>query len=455
MLNDKETFTRECKKQIALCLQLENVEALVRDLVNGRGFSLVLEADRPESPPIIRHPNYELEAVLLNDRSHWGGKLRELKALHQEIDTRWISLTHELCKTGFEVSTTSEEMVIKHPLLQEQCHLAIPWTPISRIEEVERLLQRGVHATAEHQSRIARQREREARRAAKIETEIMPQFGDEVVILDNTVLSLLGVSRSSGAGTWLELITVLSELPNVRIMVPSCIADFEASGKIFPYEDEEPTWIDGRPDDLVAAVAEFFKSAARMQLQGDRSLPRVKNPYNTTPRISIVETPSDTEIYNHLRQIVMETGGNTFRRVRELHEKVYHHGLGETSIEQLISAAPFTNNFTVVTDDLRWSKNELPRRIGGKVVSTCTTGALLKSILKFRNYGPFANFSWGGATFDDICRDAEIRNNSHGKQPGPLRLSPYWHKGAAEEGSPSPIHSIHEIIERGVRAWGA
>jgi hypothetical protein len=444
-LKDEAGFIAEYQKLVARSLVLLEVDKLRAEMIERRGFTLVEAAGEP---PVMRHTVYDIHEVLPPEEEHWAKKLNQLREHFLQCEMSWDVLLQEARIHGFQVTWGESGTLLKKPCGEEVLLSESRFIPLHKMREVNALIQQSKVAATVQLQRAAREDRRRRGEKTLLEEQILPPPGAQAVVLDTSVFLRLGAPQRSGSATWLDLLTCISRLPNVRILVPASVADFELLGEIFPFEALDATSVDGRPSPSYHAVKAFFSRACRIQIQGDSaSEVVVKNPYQSTPRICIVETPEDREVYDLVARIIKDTAGNEAQRLHRLHAEVYHQGVGDKAIHGLIRRAPFQNHTTVITDDLKFSDN-LEHYVGTRPISTCTTGTLLRAGWGCRESEPFSTLEWGETSiFDDIVKEIV-----EGSSKSPARQFVFEESRLGERiSNNSPeVYTLESIIRQGI-----
>ncbi|MFW0777778.1 MAG: hypothetical protein ACN2B6_08690 [Rickettsiales bacterium] len=267
-----------------------------------------------------------------------------------------------------------------------------------------------------------------------------------LIVFDANTLDTLSAPRNDNGRTWLDLIKCTARLPNVTVIIPSTIADWELRGMIATYDE------DGRRDELEQqathirereAIDSFLSSASRATVHPDG-----KTDYQegANKNIIIMDTPATRELYDHIREIQSEPNAQV-RRER-FHNEIYKNDEGEKAIDRILQGIPFDNPFVVISDDTRYFKHA-PRTTGkGMPVAQASTSQYIRaeSLAREPELRQMLKES-DPVTFHRIIRD--IDDHLSNKNDRMLTLH-HNRAGMYENGKKGPAQKIEDVIEAGV-----
>lgn len=180
------------------------------------------------------------------------------------------------------------------------------------------------------------------------------------LVLDASILANLRASRDDKKNTWLDLIHETSRLPNVSIVIPAYIADWELRGGISNIINGEPRFknIDlhfrkgGKHSEKALAVQKLLENATRATRKPNGQIAIMPPRGNISSNIIIWETQKCREAFDDIQEID-RTELNTSTKWQKISSKYRQTSLGEECIEQFINdEIPFASPVIVLTEDM-------------------------------------------------------------------------------------------------------
>ncbi len=228
--------------------------------------------------------------------------------------------------------------------------------------------------------------ESDAESAQKTRAIWQPGKDQTLIILDTGTLHKLAAERPAPANgkksktyTWLDIIKLTAELPNVKIIIPAVVADWELQRKIpkpgadMSKDAEDFVQIDphrytGVPSgkntsvdmlkDSAGKIREFLKSASRARIVDGKAGKEVQIDENANKNIIIMETQGDEALYDRIRKA--ETEPSIHRRIQDYKDNIDGKGEGEQAINRILKELPFNLPAMVVSDDNRYFRENAP-----------------------------------------------------------------------------------------------
>lgn len=378
VLTNKEQFRKEYKLCLDDLLSRREIEGRIETLRRSLGFDVSrLVVDEGEHAVTLTHSDYDLSARLTGPHKKWGREIDLLEQQFYQHQTSWDLLLERAQDRGFVVSRSSDGVSISHSLLGDHRLSFGHYIPVKQFPRVVALLDEA--RRAEDQSVI--EKKRAVRNERILQEQVLPATGDDILVVDANVFMSLSAPRRHG-GTWLDLLKSTSRLGSIRMIVPAVVADFEAQGKIEPFNTlgHPPTYTRGQTVTSTAmeATRKFFEGACRIKVGLDQSgRPALMGARLGENRdVIIVESIGDEAFYAKVREVLKAAGGDVSKLQELMQAHVYKQNQGDLAITRFLRACPFVNRVTVITSDIKYSEKEMPRSTGlGMPVSSCSIGS--------------------------------------------------------------------------------
>jgi hypothetical protein len=397
------------------CAQRIARNELLQHLGNDCGFQI--------NEATLRHPEYGI-MIELSDRENIFDALQTAESefkKHQEAQTLLIDKAH---KAGFTVSMAQGQLRLSHKVFGE---IVAP---------------RGYLADQEMQKLDAW-------------IEHVPRADQTMICFDNCTLEKLEAQRNGGDATWLDLVKETAKLPNVKVIIPAVIADWEMRGKIAVYDKRGRRssfeQIDtrfrrsGHKLHLIASnMDNFLESASRARINEDGT---VHFDPGGNPNVIIMETAGDRELYNQLHDMHSLPHEEQVRRHAE---EIRGHNDGEKAISRILETLPFNTSFMIVSDDMGYQKKEVPHTTpGGKAVGQCSTLTYLKAELEARPAELCHALHEVNLNTDRVCDRIKAYWDKYGGY-GRSGMFPFSRSGVDAKGHKG--ETMSELVESGCQA---
>lgn len=332
---------------------------LVQHLKQDCGFELAGEGNNMT----LRHPAYGIEAALQHGDKERAW-LYQAEERFQERMLQQQSILRSLKQEGVGIENVDEDMhaagaiTLRHEVLPEGVLTLAPqgYMRPEGFAAAQKLLGTLIQRRA-----IAPAPEEEPEKKDVTATTWKPAPADTLMVFDASPLQILGAPRGGNGGrNWLDLIKQTAQLPNVKVIIPAVVADWELQGKIATYNEqgkrtgfEQITDCYQDPKHYLFAVSQpvqkFLASASRASMDENGKVVHFEPGANRN--IIIMETPGDKKLYARIRAISRR---NEKERSRLMYSEIYNQGHGEKAIERIIKGLPFANQFSVISNDLQY-----------------------------------------------------------------------------------------------------
>ena len=219
-----------------------------------------------------------------------------------------------------------------------------------------------------------------------------PDASETLLIFDSSTLHNLATVRGKDNHTWLDLIKCTARLPNIKVIIPSIVADWESQGKIVTSDEHGASTgleqvdrrfikSDHKLHYLGEPIGRFLSSASRARMNPDGTI-------DLTPgangNIIIMETPEDRVLYADIQRIERESSSNKEAKQRR-QEEIHGHDEGEKAIDRIVEKSVLKNSMIIVSDDKHYFREVARRTSGaGMPVGQCSTGCYLHAEIKVR-----------------------------------------------------------------------
>ncbi len=365
----EEAFDRTLRTLRVECEQHRaNLDAL-RELGEFSGFQLINQ----DGKTILRHPDYGIERILE------GTEIEQTKTL----------LT---AKGQFEERKLQQQSIVEMAL---QAGLKVPQSKYFSADDF-RILQNQLDALQEiQQSLQAPPLESELDVSGKTSNTTWQPNGETMLIFDASVLSKLAVPRGDNDHTWLDIIKCTARLPNIKVIIPAVIADWELQGKISVYDKEGNRTgfeqVDSRFQKrghrlhyVAEPIAKFLQSASRAKIETDGT---VSLEPGANSNIIIMETEGDKELYDRIRNIINQPGGD---QIEAFQKYIHKQDEGEKATNRILAEMPHELAAMIISDDNNYFCNpnapvRAPLTTGrGMPVGQSGLGCYLEAELRYR-----------------------------------------------------------------------
>lgn len=340
------------------CQQHEANMQVIRDLTINSGF----EAGMGPKGAQIRHPDYNIEVSLTGTEIEQSKALEKARIDFENTQFQRQQLLDSATEFGINVrypEKSRQRICFNHPSFAKPVMLGAD----GYLNDDEALVLEGLIRKVAPQQELSSALpagENDDQQAVPVEDRMrwMPAKDTNILIFDSGPLIKLSAERNkTDHTTWLDLIKCTANLPNMTVVVPSVIADWEMQGQL-PEHDAQGrytgnTQIRAAHDDNKYRDA-FFRSAWRGHLENGQVVIDRKG----STKFLIIETPEDKQLYDKIRSIKrdcdargLSNGGLMDALERE---NILRNDEGEKSIERLVNGLPFANPMTIVSDDFRY-----------------------------------------------------------------------------------------------------
>ncbi len=459
--SDAEGFNRGLSTLRILSSQHEPNVKLSNELVNECGF---IENDAAKT---LCHPEYGIEISSVEDvnlpQALCKARERfEAEAFKQE------AMMGSIRRTGIVIESSNTphggQFTLRHP---EFGSVQVAQRGYFREEDfasTQQLLNRII-AKQSAQTSAAPARNLPAKSKTVPGTIWTPEPGQTMLLYDSTTLKNLSATRKRMPGNnWLDLIECSSSLPNVMVMVPSRIADWEMQGRIPVFDASGKRkgfeQIDERFDDdahpLYAShmpVRQLLKTAARARLTPDGHFimePRTDKTIN--PNLIVIDLPGDRrELYDTLHQIHQSPKHLQTQRTQEVSQG-HHHG--DNALTELAQALPANVGAIIISDDFDYFQHHAPHTTDkGMPIGHASTTSYLEA--EFAAHAPDLRSSLGekeALTLSRVIDEIKEYWVQHNDDERILQriLRPYSTSGRHASPKQQPAHKISDIIRSGV-----
>ncbi len=177
-----------------------------------------------------------------------------------------------------------------------------------------------------------------------------------VLVLDANILLRLAAPRSGGKGTWLDLLRETAKLPNVTIVIPAYVADWEigrGTSEILPHgrvsRDIPELRSDTEFNRSAQAIRRFLQEAVYAKRGEDGSIVTGLTLGSRGSNVIIWETESCREAFKEIRN------AKSIHDEQERQAKISEYNrnsYGEKCIEQFVNREiPFHSPVIILSDD--------------------------------------------------------------------------------------------------------
>lgn len=384
-----EDFASELKQLRSECVYHDTNLELIKHLCRTCGFDLVRDGDVSR----IMHREYAINIELTGSELEQMTILADAQERFNSRQSDQKFLLDEAIKAGLIVSRVGADS--KAIMLQPAEGPAITFAPRGYLtaDEFERvqLMMEGVPPKV-GAATIRKDPEPVEAKTPVIQVDFDPPAGQHMIVLDAGFFKRLIAPRPNGEtpdGTWLDLLKQTAALPNVTIIVPAIVADWELRGKIPKYDEQakrigfkriDPRFnTDGNYLQKIARpVSKFLASASRGAIDKDG---HVTIEPGENPKIIIMDTPEDRELYERIRAL---DALPEQQRVNKIRAKFNHQGFGDDAITRIINQMRYEVPFTIVSDDIGYLNIAPFTSTQGLAVNHMTTGAYINAELENR-----------------------------------------------------------------------
>ena len=296
-----------------------------------------------------------------------------------------------------------------------------------------------------------------------------PEQGKTLMIFDAALMKL-AAPRDANGHTWSDIVKHTASLPNVTVVIPSVIADWEMRGRIpdhskgFRDEDAKQIdmhYMDGKHPEMVASLKvmdDLAEEASRVRIVGTNGHKvAVLEHRGTNPNIVIMETTGDKDLWNKIDDIHKRLAGNNGAFYGELTDKIRKHGHGEQAINRIIKELPYKVPMMVVGDDLRYfegtnSPAPPPTTLQGMPVGQASVTSYIRA---HTSHPDRCNLLQASMSDPEEVSKERIEGDlvDHGRMRGESKadiIFPYNKCGRGSDGRLGD--SIDRLIGKGVRA---
>ena len=282
-----------------------------------------------------------------------------------------------------------------------------------------------------------------------------PNKGETLIIFDTSMLKKFGVPRGGNGHTWLDMVKATARLPNVRVIIPEVIAEWEMQGSVPKFDpagkktgnelidthyNNEKNYLSYQAD----AMRQFLNCASYGTLRKDEGI-FIREGMNKN--IIVMATPEDKSLYQKIRAI-------NHGPAREVHEKlktqINHKDEGEKSIDRIVKGLPFKTPVIIVSDDLRYLNTVAPFTTGsGSSVSHASSGDYFNAELSAgmqRAYALAREMKSGDPiTLADLAADSRQFQSKYGNNTTTL----FRHNTTPVDPHTGEPNDIYHVIARG------
>jgi hypothetical protein len=293
----------------------------------------------------------------------------------REGSARYARAVKELCDAGFTVNGTDAAP----QLLHEEYGITVPLqgnvaTLLSQVETAE-------YEWIEHKDAPAavmspKEEEMPAAPAPARATNhkpglpfALPDPQKTILVFDTSVLGMLEMSRAglgddkvhTTAHKWLDILKQTAKLPNVTIVVPSFIADWEMQGRTALFSEDGKSvnlrQVETKSKernrqhyDRAKTMSHFFESASRARLDSHGQLQVIEG---ANKNIIIWESSRDRQLQEKINRIDTEVA-NPSEKWRIISTEINHNDEGEKCTECFIKETPYRSPVILCAEDYRW-----------------------------------------------------------------------------------------------------
>ncbi len=454
-LQDKTLFQKEFKFKLDELLSRLEVERLITRLRVECGFEETRKLEADGIHVSLAHRAYEIDELLSGLPKKWTARLEELRHRFLQHEKSWEVLLSQAEAQGFSVERGIGGTILRHKLLGDVPLSAGPYIPLRKLPEASTLLEAARLAERKQLEAASRSRNALERAERAIRRDVLPLHGEDILVVDSNVFMALSAPRAEG-GTWLDLLQATAALPNVRLVIPAIVADFELLSRVAPFGKEAESPLSGGFKTSVmsdeVSLREFLKDASRLKIAiGPDGLPRYERGVPGANRhVCIVESPGDDAFYGKMHTLFAEVGGNRALFYTRVREEVFGRGVGDDAITRFIQSCPFPNRIMVVTSDIRYSRHRMPRTTPlGQPVSACSIGTYVAAECGLRGEELRERLKAPKAVhFHSIAESVNEHMLARGK--GNFYLFTEAQSGQAASNALTRPASIEEIISQGL-----
>jgi hypothetical protein len=298
----------------------------------------------------------------------------------------------------------------------------------------------------------------------------LPEREKNILVLDSCLMGILSEQRARVGDeaafkisrTWLEMLNKTAELPNVTLVVPSLIADWELQGKTAVFRPDGKSvkvrQVDENSDEehhankhyCYKVFEHFFKDASRARLGPDGQIQMIEG---KNKKLIIWESAHDREIHTQINRIIGNNGLSWGERWRKIDDEVRHHDEGEKCIEAFLRETPFKSPVMILSQDHKWfdSRKHIQSAHNGLPAGEANFGAYAGAELKVRE-AEHCNALKEPAPLHLDLMMYRINDHRVARKKGLHSVTAHSTTGAYSPGiAPSrPPETIEQIIQRGV-----
>lgn len=298
----------------------------------------------------------------------------------------------------------------------------------------------------------------------------LPEREKVVLVLDSCLMGMLAEPRAhvgddtnfKPSRTWLEMLDKTAGLPNVTMVVPSLIADWELQGKTAVFRPDGKSvkvkQVDDQGEDnehtnkryCYKVFNHFFKDASRARLGPDGHIQMLEG---KNKNLIIWESPHDRELHTRINNIIGDKSLSWSQAWKQIDNDVRHHDEGEKCIEAFLQETPYNSPVIVLSQDHRWfdSRKHIQSTHAGLPAGEANFGAYVGAELKVREAEHLNAMREPGPLNLDMMM---YRINDHriARGKGLHSVTPHSKNGAYAPGvfAVRAPESIEEVIQRGV-----
>lgn len=371
--------------------------------------------DRTAQPPQLRQEEYDVTVALQGDAALLLKQARQAKELYEE---KWLE--HNVNGTP----------VVSHPRVVKG-----PKAPADK-----------AHAEQPFE---------------------LPAGEKTVLVFDACVMEMLAEPRAAvghldaKAHTWLDIINKTSQLPNVTIVIPSFVADWESQGKTVLFSkdgkhvhtrqiDHQEEQVNSNKHYYYKTIGNFLKTASRARLDEHGRMQLIEG---ENKNIIIWESKHDREMHEKTNQVIDDKRLTWTEAWKKIDEEVRHHDEGEKCIEAFLRETPFHSPHIIVSQDHRWfqTRRHIQSTHLGFPAGEANFAAYVGAEMKTR--GPALQKAMkepGHLTMHGILH----RINAHRVDKDKGRHTDVFHSTTGAYSSPMltprPPETIERVIQQGV-----